>query len=70
MGFKNALFVVSQGDTYIVSIQQTVHSALLRGFEPRFATGSFGVCCEKNFAFSGKQVIIHINEKQQKQTER
>ena len=31
MGFKNALFVVSQGDTYIVSIQQTVHSAISRG---------------------------------------
>ena len=25
---------------YIVSIQQTVHSALLRGFEPYFATES------------------------------
>ena len=37
MGFKNALFVVSHSDTYIVSMQQTVHSALLRGFEPCFA---------------------------------
>ena len=32
--FKNALFVVSRSDMYIVSIQQTAHSALLRGFEP------------------------------------
>ena len=40
MGFKNALFVVSQSGTYIVSIQQTVHSALSRGFESCSATGS------------------------------
>ncbi len=40
MGFKNALFVVSHSDTYIVSMQQTVHSALSRGFEPCSAPGS------------------------------
>ena len=37
---KNALFVASRSDMYIVSLQQTVHSALLRGFEPCSATGS------------------------------
>ena len=37
---QNALFVVSRSDMYIVSIQQTVHSALLRGFEPCSATVS------------------------------
>ena len=40
MGFKNALFVVSRSDMYIVSIQQTVHSALLRGFEACDVPGS------------------------------
>ena len=40
MWFKNALFVVSRSDMYIVSLQQTVHSALSRGFEPCYATGS------------------------------
>ena len=33
---KNALFVASRSDRYIVSMQQTVHSAISRGFEPCF----------------------------------
>ena len=32
--FKNTIFVVSRSDTYIVSIQQILCSALSRGFEP------------------------------------
>ena len=32
-GVQKHLFVVSRSDMYIVSIQQTVHSALSRGFE-------------------------------------
>ena len=32
--FKNTIFVVSRSDTYIVSIQQILCSAISRGFEP------------------------------------
>ena len=38
--FKNTIFVVSRSDTYIVSIQQILCSALSRGFEPCSAPGS------------------------------
>ncbi len=38
--FKNILFVASRSDKYIVSMQQTTCSALLRGFEPCSATES------------------------------
>ena len=42
MRFKNTIFVVSQSDTYIVSIQQILCSALSRGFEPCSAARELG----------------------------